>query len=161
VPPLDPDELLDQARRLAGQSTQADLRRAISSAYYGLFHFFLTAAADMIVGADKRDTPYYGLVFRSIDHSQLRVVSRRLSRSKPDDLPMAPTGGFGPIADVARLAGNLLELRYKADYDPYYACNANEASLAISDAQQAVDLFKATTADRQQAFLRILLFKSR
>jgi hypothetical protein len=49
MPPLDPEELLEQARRLAAEPTQADLRRAISAAYYGLFHFFLTAAADMIV----------------------------------------------------------------------------------------------------------------
>jgi hypothetical protein len=119
MPPLNPEELLEQASRLAEQSTQADLRRAISSAYYGLFNFFQTAAADMIVGPDKRDTPYYGLVYRSIDHNQLRALSNRLSKSKPDNQPMAPAGGSGKIADVARLAGNLLERRSKADYDPY------------------------------------------
>jgi hypothetical protein len=52
----DPEELLNQAQQLAGQPTQADLRRAVSSA---LFHFLLTAAADMIVGADKRHTLNY------------------------------------------------------------------------------------------------------
>jgi uncharacterized protein (UPF0332 family) len=161
LPPLDPKELLDQARRLAAQQSQADLRRAISAAYYGLFHFFLSAAADMIVGADKRDTPYYSLVYRSVDHKQLRAVSNLLSRSKPDDLPIAPVGGFGSIADVARVAGNLLELRHKADYDPGYTCDTSEASVAISEAQQAIDQFKASTTDQRQAFLMLLLFKSR
>src|SRR5215467_12928539 len=116
MPPLDPEELLEQARRLAAQPSQADLRRAISAAYYGLFHFFLAAAADMIVGPEKRGAPCYGLVYRSVDHSQLRALSKRLSGSKPDNQPMAPAEGFGPIADVARIAGNLLELRHKADY---------------------------------------------
>jgi uncharacterized protein (UPF0332 family) len=161
MPPLDPEELLAQARQLAGQPAQADLGRFISSAYYGLFHFFLTAAADMIVGADKHTTPYYSLVYRSVEHRQLRVVANHLSRSRPDDLPTAPADGFGPIAKVARLAGNLLELRHKADYDPEYACDADEASVAVSDAQQAIDLFKTGTTDQQQAFLMLLLFKTR
>jgi uncharacterized protein (UPF0332 family) len=122
MPPLDPEELLEQ-------STQADLRRAISSAYYGLFHFLLTAAADMLVGPDKRDTPYYGLVYRSIDHGQLRALSSRLSKS--------------------------------ADYDPYYTCEADEPIEAISEAQQAIDLFKRGTTDQQRAFLKLLLFRPR
>jgi len=47
VPP-DPDELLQQADALAGKpaATQADVRRAISAAYYAIFHFCMTAAAD-------------------------------------------------------------------------------------------------------------------
>lgn len=161
MPPLNPEELLDQARLLAAQPRQADLRRSISSAYYGLFHFFLTAAADMIVGADKRNTPYHGLVYRSVEHRQLRAVSSYLSKSNPDNLPMAPADGFGPIAEVARLAGNLLELRHKADYDPEYSCDSDEASVAVSDAQQAIDLFKTGTSDQQQTFLKLFLFKAR
>jgi uncharacterized protein (UPF0332 family) len=161
MPPLDPEELLDQARRLAAETTQADLRRAISAAYYGLFHFFLTAASDTIVGADKRDTHYYTLVYRSVEHKQLRGVANHLSRSKPDDLPTAPAGGFGAIAEVGRIAGNLLELRHKADYDPEYACDAVEADLAIVAAQEAIKEFMASTADQQRAFLMLLLFKAR
>jgi hypothetical protein len=45
---------------------------------------------------------------------------------------MAPVGGFGAIPEVARVAGNLLELRHKADdYDHEYVCDALEANLAI------------------------------
>jgi uncharacterized protein (UPF0332 family) len=157
MPPLDHEELLEQARRLAAEPAQADLRRAISAAYYGLFHFFLTSAADMIVGADKRDTPYYSLVYRSVEHRRVRVLADYLKGSKPDDLPMAPTGGFGAIAEVARVAGNLQELRHKADYDPEYTCDATEANLAIVAAQE----FEASTQDQQRAFSMLLLFKSR
>ena len=161
MPPLDPEELLNQARQLAGQTTQADLRRAISSAYYGLFHFLTTGAADMIVGADKRATPYYGLVYRSVEHRQLRTLSSYLGKSNPDALSMAPADGFGPIADMARTGGNLLELRHKADYDPYYTCSASDADFAIVAARQAMDQFKASTPDQQQAFLKLFLFKPR
>jgi hypothetical protein len=151
MPPLDPEELLAQALQLARRPAQADLRRAISAAYYGLFHFFLTAAADKIVGADKRETSQYSSVYRSIQHSRLRAVASHLSASK----------WFGPIADVARVAGNLLELRHKADYDPGYTCDASDADLAIVAARQAIDQFKASTPDQQLAFLSLLLFKAR
>jgi hypothetical protein len=47
---LNPKHLLDQAARLiipppAGPPRQVDVRRAISSAYYGAFHATLIAAA--------------------------------------------------------------------------------------------------------------------
>jgi hypothetical protein len=55
MPVLNPDHLFDQAERLVattagGAPRQADLRRAVSSVYYGLFHAILTAAADLFVG---------------------------------------------------------------------------------------------------------------
>jgi len=56
VATLNPDHLFEQAERLvapppAGPPRQVDLRRAISAAYYGLFHFCLIAAADEFVDA--------------------------------------------------------------------------------------------------------------
>jgi hypothetical protein len=72
----DPDHLFDQADRLAGRLTvppaseteprQTDLRRAISAAYYALFHFTLAAASDLFVGRDKRSTPEYRMTYRSV-----------------------------------------------------------------------------------------------
>jgi hypothetical protein len=62
---------------------------------------------------------------------------------------------------VARTAGNLLELRHKADYDPEYTCDADEADLATSAAQQAIEEFKASTLEQRRAFLMLMLFKAR
>jgi hypothetical protein len=49
---LNPDHLFDQADRLivstAGPPRQVDLRRAISAAYYGVFHIVATAVADQL-----------------------------------------------------------------------------------------------------------------
>ena len=47
------DDLLDIARRLAaGDPTQSDLRRAISSIYYVVFHAICQSNADTLVGDD-------------------------------------------------------------------------------------------------------------
>ena len=76
---LNPDHLLEQADGLivppgGGAPRQADLRRAISNAYYAVFHAVVTQAADELVGKTNRTTPRYALVYRSIDHSSLRKV---------------------------------------------------------------------------------------
>jgi hypothetical protein len=74
---LNPEHLLEQAGRLIapglrGQPRQVDLRRAISAAYYAVFHAALTLAADHFVGVTRRATSQYSLVYRSIDHRSLR-----------------------------------------------------------------------------------------
>lgn len=74
---LNPDHLLEQADRLlappgGGAPRQVDLRRAISNAYYSLFHAVLTDAADDFVGSTHRQSPRYALVYRSVDHKSLR-----------------------------------------------------------------------------------------
>jgi hypothetical protein len=66
VPPLDPEHLFEQALKLTDPAAdrQADFRRAISAAYYGLFHAVLSAAADLFIGAGNRSTGRYELVYR-------------------------------------------------------------------------------------------------
>jgi hypothetical protein len=131
LPPPDPEHLFGQADALAAspQLRQADMRRAISAAHYGLFHFTLTAAADMVVGFDDRSGARYSLVYRSVDHSRLRALCSQLSGTKPQNLPLVPSGGFGTIADFARIAGHLYELRNLADYDPSRDFTHDEARL--------------------------------
>jgi uncharacterized protein (UPF0332 family) len=152
------EDLFEQAHVLVARGAQADLRRAISAAYYGLFHFVLTEAADMVVGSADRSSARYSLVYRSVDHSRLRQLSAQLTN--PQNLPLAP-GGFGTAADFARVAGNLHELRNRADYDPSAEYTADEATTAISDARKAIAWFQQGTEKQQQAFLTLLLFKPR
>ena len=161
MPPPDPEHLLLQADSLAAQPHHEDLRRAISAAYYGLFHFVLTAAADMVFGADRRSTPRYSLAYRSIDHSRLRALCSKLGGTNPQDVPFVPAGGFGRIADFARISGYLYELRNLADYDPSRDFTADEARVAISDAREAITWFQQGSQEQQEAFLALLLFRPR
>jgi hypothetical protein len=121
----------------------------------------LTAAADMVVASGDRSSARYSLVYRSVDHSRLRALSLQLSGSKPRNLPLLPSGGFGTIADFARTAANLYELRNIADYDPSRDFTPDEAQLAISYAREAIAWFQGATKEQQEAFLTLLLFKPR
>jgi hypothetical protein len=162
VPPPVPEHLFEQANSLTTDGARpTDLRRAISNAYYALFHVVLTAATDMIIGADQRATPRYSLVYRSVDHSQLRNLCARVSATNPQNVALIPAGGFGRVADFARITFNLHELRNRADYDPSIEFTLDEARVAVSEAEQAVKWFGEGSAEQRQAFLTMLLFKQR
>ena len=126
---LNPDHLLDQAERLtapqgSGPPRQADLRRAISTAYYAVFHAVATEAADQFVAASQRDSPRYQQVYRSIEHKRLRSVCDDLAKSTPPAryARSLPTSGLGSdLVAVATAVGELQEGRNVATMTPFSA----------------------------------------
>lgn len=74
---VNPHELIETARRLAGanpgqpRSTQADLRRTVSTAYYALFHCLAGAAADLLAGRASRGSDW-DQVYRALEHGKAR-----------------------------------------------------------------------------------------
>lgn len=166
--PPDPDELLQQATMLASRSgaTQADFRRAISNAYYAVFHFALTTLADVFHGGPANrstasSTSSYSLIYRSVDHSTLAKLCRQLSQTNPQGLAIVPSAGLGPIADFARVTGNLQAQRLLADYDPTRTFTDVEAKIAVSDAYQAMTWFNSSSIEQKRAFHLMLMFKQR
>ena len=115
----------------------------------------------MVVGSGDRRSARYSLVYRSVDHKTLRGLCSRLSGTKAQNLPLPPCGGFGAIADFARIAGNLSELRNLADYDPSRDFTPDEAKVTISNAREAIKWFQQGTNEQKEAFLTQLLFRSR
>lgn len=163
------DQLIDQAERLsmrppAGAPRQVDLRRAISAAYYAVFHATLTAAADSVIGATRRLSPEYGLAYRSLDHRALRSLCEDISRSSVPTKygPYLPSGGFGAeIVGFAAGAAELQERRHAADYDPTLRVKMSDARLAIQTARVAISRFSAAAPDQRRAFLSLLIFPPR
>jgi hypothetical protein len=169
MPVLNPDHLLEQADRLiappgGGAPRQADLRRAISSAYYGIFHAVLTEAADDFAGKTQRQTRRYELVYRSIDHKSLRRLCEDVAKTA---LPAKyskyePPGGFG--ADLIALATAVVDLqekRHLADYDPLLRVSASDATLAVATGRAALLRFRNASRARRKAFLSLLVFSPR
>jgi uncharacterized protein (UPF0332 family) len=166
---LNPDHLFEQAEKLisppsAGAPRQADLRRAVSTAYFALFHAVLTAAADEFVGATRRTTARYGLVYRGIDHRGLRDLCSEVVKQTPSAryARYQPAGGFGSnIKSFATALAELQEKRHAADYDPLMHVRRADAELAIRTARFALRRFEQVGAERREAFLSLLLFPPR
>jgi hypothetical protein len=169
MPVINPDHLLDQSDRLVaspavGAPRQTDLRRAISTAYYALFHTILIEAADDFVGRTHRQTGRYELVYRSIDHKTLRELCKDIGKPK---LPAKyakyePPGGFGP--DLAAVADALVDLQQKrplADYDPLFRVQTSDAILAIATCRAAIVRFRSSPRPRKKAFLALAVFSPR
>jgi hypothetical protein len=166
---LNPEHLLDQADRLAtpiagGAPRQADLRRAISTAYYAVFHGILIAAADDFIGRSLRASERYALLYRSVDHRVLRALCEDIPKSTlpPKYAPYSPIGGFdSDIVAVASAVVELQEKRHAADYDPRLFVSASDASLAVSTARIALARLKSASGNSRKAFLTLVVFSPR
>ena len=71
-------DLLEQAEHLSKREPrrprQASLRRAISSAYYALFHLLVEEASSGVVAGDATRRGLRPLVGRTYDHGEMRKV---------------------------------------------------------------------------------------
>jgi uncharacterized protein (UPF0332 family) len=118
------DELLAQARFLANldphNPIQANLRRAVSSAYYAVFHLFSSEVAAQIISSGPS-----GLrerTQRAMNHNSMYKAAESFSQpgTRPRNLP-ADIDLAGPIsADLVSIAKGfklLQDERHAADYD--------------------------------------------
>jgi len=117
-------DLLLQAEHLARKEPrrprQASLRRAISSAYYALFHLLIDEACrSLISGATA--APLRNQIGRAFAHGEMQSASRQFAAGYAG-LPAHVRAAVGPMipADirlVARTFVDLQGLRHDADYN--------------------------------------------
>jgi uncharacterized protein (UPF0332 family) len=117
---------------LPAEPKQVDLRRAVSAAYYGLFHLFTTEAAQnwKHPGQRNRFAIMYG-------HGRMKACSLRIS-SRP--LPIDPAEI--PIAtDLKLVADSFVKLqqdRQTADYDNSKVWSRTQVWETIAQAEDAI-----------------------
>jgi uncharacterized protein (UPF0332 family) len=164
---INPRHLLEQANALVSSKRkprQVDLRRAVSNAYYAVFHQLLTAASDEFVGRTLRQEKRYALVYRSIGHATARRVCEEAARSIPTAKYQNFVNESGFETRIRRYAANLVMLQAKrneADYDPSHALSTVDAMFAIYLAKTAIDSFVSADSDERKLFLTLLLFPPR
>ena len=175
---ISPDQLLRHADILFNQRSgyrsgsglgiflrvEADFSRAISSAYYAVFHACLHEAAIHIVGTDNLSSPLYTLVYRSIDHKQLRDICVESGKTNPKPMyqKYIPSDGLGSdIRGYANTFVELYELRMLADYDPTVTFTMTEVGTSIKAARTAIERLGRANAEMKRIFLTLLLFRPR
>jgi len=141
-------DLLDQARFLAkkesGKPKQASLRRAVSTAYYSLFHFLGEECSGIVCGVTPDKRALRELVCRALDHGKMKTLCQQFKSQKDAQKLLLPFWSTLPIAStkidiVAASFVKLQQERHRADYDvsspftrsdAYSACDMAEASFA-------------------------------
>jgi len=143
-----PNELLAQADKLLrpakGKPTQADLRRAVSSAYYALFHFLIEEATLSIVGTARAKEPLRQLVGRGFNHTAMREASAEVFKGTPRDLlkpfwPRYSVSTNATLQSLARLFVILQQQRHRADYDLSQPFALKEADALLQEARRAIN----------------------
>lgn len=142
-----PLDLLSQARQLAAQERhrpkQASLRRAVSSAYYALFHFICEESVKLFAGAAHQDRAKRDLARRAIAHTRLKDVCLEFQKITPRLLLRSfwPALSIANDPDFAILCGNLIDLqeaRHTADYDFLTPISRFDALDACDKAERAM-----------------------
>lgn len=154
-----PLDYIKTARRLVGKSTskrrrQSDLRRAISTAYYAMFHTLCRNCADCLIGGTKssRSEKAWRQAYRSVEHgyskNQCKATSV-ISRFPKE------------IEDFAALFVALQEKRHAADYDPFSRFALSDVVKAIDSAEEAIGDLRSVSKKDLRAFAAWTAMKAR
>jgi hypothetical protein len=160
-----PEHLLEQAKHLGQRERtrprQASLRRAVSTAYYALFHFLIREAVRQI-GPNLSEN-HHNRVYRWFDHGAMYRVARAFSQQivrtqNPKDI-LIQNNDRG-VMFIAENFAELQELRHLADYDPsavFVRAEVLDKISLVEDAFAVWNLGKVKKSPDASAFLLSLL----
>ena len=136
-----------------GRPREANLRRAVSTAYYALFHGLATCCADTIVGGPgaDRSQPAWRQVYRALQHGDAR---RRCERQAIRRFP-------NEIQDFANQFVLMQKERHRADYDPEGVFYKDEVVQNIADAEYQLSRFTRVPIKDRRAFAVYVLMNMR
>ena len=148
------------ARLLAGVSgpgrpLETNLRRAISTAYYALFHCLAECCADMVVGGSgaARDRDAWRQVYRSLQHG----TARNRCREREAMAKFPPE-----ILDFANQFVRFQGLRNSADYDPdAEVMRRSQVIEYLDDAERVILRFPYAPIQHRRAFAVHVLMAAR
>jgi hypothetical protein len=164
-------DLLAQARHLASQEPkkprQASLRRAVSTAYYALFHFLVCEGTSKLIS--NKPANLRPQVRRAFAHGDMRAACEFFTGKGLTDpnnsnnlLHLLATPIEAQIRNVAATFIDLQQARHSADYDHIAQLTRVDALLKVRQAEQAFLDWKAVRdAPNANVFLATLLFHNR
>ncbi len=146
-----PRDLIASAKKLVGEGQvgspkQSDLKRALSTAYYAMFHALCWNCADSFIGtanAATRAQSAWRQAYRAVEHG----------RAKNQCKNNAVMGRFpAEIQDFANQFVDAQERRHEADYDPFSKFTRHDVLIAIDAANTAIKKLKEPNIKHRKAF---------
>lgn len=157
--PIQPGELVELASRLArgpgrGRPRTIELRRAVSTAYYAVFHKLGQHAATRLVGDGW--SPQHSAVARWISHTELAQLADAANGIGNRALQVALRPVDSRLADLSQIFVDLQVARHDADYNDLFDVTREEALLAVDSARRAVTLANELFMQSEPSYLRFL-----
>jgi uncharacterized protein (UPF0332 family) len=147
--------LLELADQLAheGARSSALRRRAVSTAYYAVFHALAKSCANILLPSVDKSSEVYERVYRALDHGPLKnAFSTKGSALRDRD----------SLRDIGDLVVRLQSERNRADYlPPKSLFTREEARALVNQARAVVGEIERLSDDDRAALATWLLFKSR
>jgi uncharacterized protein (UPF0332 family) len=146
--------LLDAADKLieVRPRSSAFKRRAVSTAYYAVFHALAKLCADVLLHSSEWDTDEYTRVYRALEHGSLKTAFEK-----------EPLKGRTSLRNVGDLVVMLQSERNRADYLPPVRnlFSQREAKKLVDQARQAVSAIEGLGAADRRTLAICLLFRAR
>ncbi len=158
-------DLLRQAHDLATldalKPRQANLRRAVSSAYYALFHALVDEACRGVMGTQHEQGPFRHVLARSFAHGTMKQACASFSGGT---LKAAVAKGLPATFQISReikaLANAFVELqekRHLADYDLTERFSRSDVIALIEQTATVIEDFgRSANTNERRFFLACL-----
>jgi len=142
----------DLLRASNGKPRQANLRRAVSTVYYALFHCLARSCADLLVGGNQttRSQPAWQQVYRALEHG--RAKQNCLDKEALKKFPK-------PIQDFGNIFVTMQVERHQADYSPNKRYYKSEVFSYIFEAYDVINGLKCTSVSDRRAFATFVLLE--
>ncbi|MFM9976090.1 MAG: hypothetical protein ACKVON_16140 [Beijerinckiaceae bacterium] len=130
---------------LAEPCTQAEIRRAASTAYYAMFHHLCACFAEIVLHPAHADFSRARLqAYRFLEHgtAKARCLEARASARQ------FPAG----IVQFSETFVKLQERRLEADYDPAIVIVRGAAEILVNNAEAAIAAFDREAPEHRRAF---------
>ena len=158
--PVSPGRLIDVATLLTLSSRdvpehQERLRRAVSTAYYAMFHTLANFNAQALIGDapnDSNDVAAWNRTYRALEHGTAR--SRFQNSSHMASFP-------DTVREFGDTFSRLQRERQTADYNPDITFTVSGALWTIDQARQAILKFAGTSLEIRRDLATYILFGNR
>ncbi|MHC8509862.1 MAG: hypothetical protein ACYYKD_10835 [Rhodospirillales bacterium] len=135
----------------SGRPRQANLRRAVSTAYYALFHCLARSCADLFIGTSK-NTPAWHQVYRALEHGPAANACK--TKAVVEKFPQE-------IQDFADVFTDMQNKRHSADYSLSGSFLKPEVLENINNVESIIRKYESVDIKHRRAFAAFVLFKAR